>query len=265
MSQHFSQEEFVLHYYGEPELGADRREHLAQCQTCIAELAGLATVLDQVNPVEVPEPGDDYEARVWDRLQWRLRGEKKRDRFTWVKAFAVAATVIVAFLAGVMWKSSSRQGVESTSVATGTSTTNPLVSSTTRRPEDSTTRSGDSTRILFVVVGEHFDQSERVLVELTNLTPDGKTDITTERDRAEELLASNRLYRRTALDRGEEDVATLLDELEPVLLQIAHSPSQVSAEELRAMQKRVETKGLVFKLRVVRADVKRTAGTPTSI
>ncbi|HET8775495.1 MAG TPA: hypothetical protein VFP80_16965 [Thermoanaerobaculia bacterium] len=274
MSQHFSQEEFILHYYGEPELGAGRSEHLAQCPACAAELAGLAAVLEQVTPVAVPEPGEDYEARVWDRLQWRLRGEKKRDRFTWVKAALIAATVIVAFLAGVMWKSSSRRVAESPRMANAaTDPATPLVRSTTRRPEDPTTRrpedpttpSGDSTRILLVVVGEHFDQSERVLVELTNLTPDGKTDITTERERAEELLAGNRLYRRTALDRGEEDVATLLDELEPVLLQIAHSPSQVSAEELRAMQKRVETKGLVFKLRVVRADVKRTAGTPTSI
>ncbi|HEX6094696.1 MAG TPA: hypothetical protein VF432_00125 [Thermoanaerobaculia bacterium] len=261
MSQHLSQEEFVLNYYGEPELGADRREHLAQCQQCIAELAGLAAVLDRVTPVDVPEPGDDYEARVWSRLQWRLRGEKKRDRFQWVKAFAVAATVIVAFLAGVLWKSSSRQDVGSTRVVSATSTNpaTPLVDSKGRP-------SGDSTRILFVVVGEHFDQSERILVELTNLTPDGNTDISAERERAEELISANRLYRRTALDRGEEDVATLLDELEPVLLQIAHAPEQVSAEELRAMQKRVETKGLVFKLRVVRADVKRTAaGTSTSI
>ncbi len=256
---HLSQEEFVLHYYGEPELGADRREHLAHCQTCIAELTTLAAVLDRVAPVEVPEPGEDYEARVWDRLQWRLRGEKKRERLTWAKALALAATVIVAFLAGVLWKSSSRRVDESSRVATATTNpTTPLVDSTTRRL-------GDSTRVLLVVVGEHFDHSERVLVELTNLTPDGSTDITTERERAEELLASNRLYRSTAIDRGEQDVATLLDELEPVLLQIARSPSQVSAEELRAMQKRVETKGLVFKLRVVRADVHRTAGTPTSI
>jgi hypothetical protein len=265
MNQHLSQEEFVLSYYGEPELGDDRREHLAHCESCIAELAGLASVLDRVTPVEVPEPGDDYEARTWDRLQWKLRGEKKRARFTWVKSAAIAATVLMAFLAGVLWKSpdesSSRQVVESSRSASATTTNpaTPLVASTTRRPEDSTTR------VLLVVVGEHFDDSERVLVELTNLTPKGKTDITTERDRAEELLASNRLYRRTALDRGEGDVATLLDELEPVLLQIAHSPAQVSEEELRAMQKRVETKGLVFKLRVVRADVHRSAGTSTSI
>ncbi|HEV7238462.1 MAG TPA: hypothetical protein VGQ36_04415 [Thermoanaerobaculia bacterium] len=252
---HLTQEEFVLNYYGEPELGTDRREHLAHCQTCIAELAGLASVLDRVTPVEVPDPGDDYEARVWDRLQWRLRGEKKRDRFKWMKAAAIAATVVIAFLAGLLW-SPSRGVVESTNIATNTTTTTPLAGLKT---------GADSTRILLVVVGEHFDQSERVLVELTNLTPNGKTDISTSRDRAEELVTSNRLYRHTALERGEEDVATLLDELEPVLLQIARSPSNVSAEELRAMQKRVETKGLVFKLRVVRADVHRNAVTSTNI
>jgi hypothetical protein len=253
---HLSQEEFVLHYYGEPELGADRREHLAGCQACVAELASLAAVLDRVTPVEVPEPGDDYEQRVWGRLQWRLRGEKRRDRFTWVKSALIAATVVLAFLSGLFWKRDDAP----TRIAKTTNPSTPLVHNNPAAPD------ANNTRVLLVVVGEHFDRSESVLVELTNRTPNGSTDITEERERAEELLASNRLYRRTALDRGEEDVATLLDELEPVLLQIAHSPSQVSAEELRAMQKRVESKGLVFKLRVVRADVKRTAaGTSTSI
>ena len=253
MTIHLTQEEFVLSYYGEPDLGADRREHLAQCQSCIAELAGLAAVLDRVTPVEVPEPGDDYEARLWDRLQWRLRGEKKRDRFRWLKSGLIAAMVALAFVAGLLW--SPKSGTTQIAGTTTSSTAEPVV----------TTESARTDRILLVVVGEHFDDSERVLVELTNLTPDGSTDITAERARAEELLTSNRLYRRTALDRGEEDVATLLDELEPVLLQIARSPAQVSEQELRAMQKRVETKGLVFKLRVVRADVKRTTATTTSI
>ena len=255
---HLSQEEFILSYYGEPELGAGRREHLAQCQACIAELASLAAVLDRVTPVDVPEPADDYEQRVWSRLQWRLRGEKKRERFIWVKSALIAATVVIAFLTGLLWK---RNDAPTQIATTTTTTSNPSTPLVNNKPAEAS-----NTRVLLVVVGEHFDQSERVLVELTNRTADGTTDISEERERAEELLASNRLYRRTALDRGEEDVATLLDELEPVLLQIAHSPAQVSAEELRAMQKRVESKGLVFKLRVVRADVKRTAaGTSTSI
>jgi hypothetical protein len=249
---HLSHDEFVLTYYGEPGLGDDRRAHLDACDSCQGELASLAAVLDRVTPVEVPEPADDYEARVWDRLQWRLRGEKKKRRplAAWV---AVAATIAVAFFAGVLWKSSNRPVDKPASVVT----TKPLGDSKPRPSEP-------SNRILLVVVGEHFDQSERVLVELTNLTPDGSTDISGTRDRAQELLESNRLYRTTATTRGEEDVATLLDELEPVLLQLAHAPSQVSAEELRSMQKRVETKGLVFKLRVVRADVNRDARTPPS-
>ncbi|HJQ37014.1 MAG TPA: hypothetical protein VKB93_07740, partial [Thermoanaerobaculia bacterium] len=53
-----------------------------------------------------------------------------------------------------------------------------------------------------------------------------------------------------------ESVATLLDDLEPVLMQIAHAPTQMSEKELRSIQKRVEAKGLVLKLRVVRASVR---------
>jgi hypothetical protein len=253
---HLSQEEFVLSYYGEPELGADRSAHLDACEACRGELTALAAVLDQVTPIEVPEPASDYEARVWDRLQWRLRGERRKSS-NWMKWTAVAATVAIAFFAGILWKSSSRQVVEPTSVATGTTTT-PLVGSKTPQ-QDGTSRD----RILLVVVGEHFDESERVLVELTNITPDGDTDMRSTRERAEDLLASNRLYRTSATDRGEGDVATLLDELEPVLMQIAHASDDMSAEELRSIQKRVETRGLVFKLRVVKADVNRTARTTT--
>jgi ElaB/YqjD/DUF883 family membrane-anchored ribosome-binding protein len=174
-----------------------------------------------------------------------------------MKWTAVAATIAIAFFAGILWKSSSRQVVEPASVATGTTTT-PLVGSKTPQ-QDGTSRD----RILLVVVGEHFDESERVLVELTNITPDGDTDMRSTRERAEDLLASNRLYRTSATDRGEGDVATLLDELEPVLMQIAHASDDMSAEELRSIQKRVETRGLVFKLRVVKADVNRTARTTT--
>ena len=252
MSTHFTHDEFVLSYYGEPELGAGRRAHLERCEDCLAELGKLAAVLDNVTPFEVPEPDAGYEARVWDRLQWRLRGERRRARHTWVKWVGVAAAIVIAYVTGVLWKPGIARAPEH-----GTPVI-PLAQTVSQQQQ----QQGD--RVLLVIVGEHIDQSERVLVELTNLTPGATTDITTERDRAEELLVSNRLYRRTAVERGEESVATLLDELEPVLLQIAHAPSQVGAEELRAIQKRVESKGLVFKLRVVRADVHRTAGTSAS-
>jgi hypothetical protein len=97
-----------------------------------------------------------------------------------------------------------------------------------------------------------------MIVALTNHPPNYGVYVRPEQNPADELRARTRLYRRTALDRGEDRVATLLDELEPVLLQIAHGPTQMTPDELRKVQKRVETKGLVFKLRVLRADVRAT-------
>lgn len=245
---HLTQEEFILNYYRE----LDSRAHLDACAECREELARLANVLDQVKPLEVPEPDEEFESRVWNRLSWRLRGEKQRSRgrrATWI---AAAAMLVIAFLAGVLVTRRDTPDQVATATAPGT----PAVGTPAPAAQPAASTQQQRDRILLVVVSDHFDQSERVLVELTNLQPDGQTDITTERDRAEELLASNRLYRRTAAGRGEENVATLLDELEPILMQIAHAPSQVSEEELRSMQKRVETKGLVFKLRVVRAGVR---------
>lgn len=247
MSTHLTQEEIILTYYGEHD-----RVHVEQCAECRDELARISRVLDSVTPPDVPEPEADYESRVWSRLSWRLRAEKKRSGSNVTRWLATAAMLALAFTAGIFVKN--RRDLPQPQIASSrpavTPAAQPVATGSSQQQRD---------RILLVVVGDHFDESERVLVELTNLTPNDKTDISSERARAEELLASNRLYRRTALDRGEESVATLLDELEPVLLQIAHADAQLPADELRRIQKRVEAKGLVFKLRVVRADVRNTA------
>lgn len=254
MSTHFTQDEFVLAYYDEREIDA-RREHLHACDECRAELARLTHVLDQVTPVEVPEPDEDYEARAWDRLSWRLRPERinarKQTPSGWTKWLAAAAMLAVAFLGGLLWNRSNTGPVR-------TAATNQPASNRNVEPTTASTQQ-QRDRILLVVVGDHLDDSERMLVELTNITPSDDIDVSTEQQRAEELLASNRLYRSTALDRGEDRVATLLDELEPMLMQIAHGPTQLTPDELRRIQKRVETKGLVFKLRVLRADVRATS------
>jgi hypothetical protein len=239
---HLTQEEIVMAYYGEP------CAHLDACEECRAELGRIAQLLDRVTAPEVPEPDEDYEQRVWQRLNWRLRGEKKRARRTeWLRWGAVAAVVVIAFVAGLLWRRDNRTAHQ----MAGTQTENPI-----RPVKDQPSTQQQRDRILLIVVNEHFDESERILVELSNLKPEEGNDIEPERARAEALLASNRLYRQTAEGRGEENVATLLDDLEPVLLQIAHAPSQVSEKELRSIQKRVEAKGLVLKLRVVRASVR---------
>jgi len=59
------------------------------------------------------------------------------------------------------------------------------------------------------------------------------------------------LYRQTATEQGDTALAAVLDELERVLLDVAHSPQQVSAAQLETIRERIAAKGILFKVRVV--------------
>ena len=106
-------------------------------------------------------------------------------------------------------------------------------------------------------LGEHLDRSQRVLVELVSATDEhGSVDISMERDRAEQLVAANRLYRQTAASTGDAAMTSILDDLERVLVDIAASPSTVSQEELASVRRRIDSKELLFKVRVVSSQVR---------
>jgi hypothetical protein len=70
------------------------------------------------------------------------------------------------------------------------------------------------------------------------------------------LVASNRIYRQTALRAGETGLANVLDDLERVLLQIAHSPSSLSPAQLQEIDRRIEARGVLFKVRVISSQVR---------
>ena len=112
-------------------------------------------------------------------------------------------------------------------------------------------------RILLIDLTDHLDRSQMVLVELAAADDQGTVDISDERTRAEQLVAANRLYRQTALSNGDAAVADLLDELERVLVDLAASPEHVSSEELNDVRRRIESRGLLFKVRVVSSDVRQ--------
>jgi polyhydroxyalkanoate synthesis regulator phasin len=116
-------------------------------------------------------------------------------------------------------------------------------------------------RILLVAVGDHLERSQMVLAELDN-APDGKgkLDISDERRMAEDLLDDNRLYRQTARTTGDNSMASVLDDLERVLLEIAHSPSEISSEQLNDLREQIESRGLLFKVRVLGSEA-RDSGT----
>jgi hypothetical protein len=128
---------------------------------------------------------------------------------------------------------------------------------TKRGPDKDTIASTEQVRerILIVAVGEHLGHSERMLVELSNAVPSDprqkEVNISAEQRRAEDLLQENRLYRQTALQEGDTGLANTLDELERVLLDVAHSPEEVTPKQLEVIRQKIEARGILFKVRVV--------------
>jgi hypothetical protein len=113
-----------------------------------------------------------------------------------------------------------------------------------------------SRRVLAAAVGDYLDRSQAVLLELSNAQSDEPLDISAERERAQDLVTENRLYRQTAVDTEQLAMAGALEELERVLLDIAHAPAEISPEQLDELRARLESAGILFKIRVLGANVR---------
>jgi hypothetical protein len=117
-------------------------------------------------------------------------------------------------------------------------------------------------RILVVAVGDHLETSQMVLAEIVNQPDESDVDLSTERQLADTLVNANRLYRQTALANGNTGMASVLDELEPVLIEIARGPDRLNAAELSALRQRIEAQGLLFKIRVIGTQMRERGDKP---
>lgn len=242
--QHLNEEQLVLHHYHDGDGAAQAEEHLAGCAECRAQFETLCRVLALVDTLPVPDRGDGYSEKVWTRLRWKLGSERRRLRH-WQVGFAAAAMLAIAFVSGILWHQRGGQTIPSV----------PVAQTSTAHGQTGASVPPSQTQILFVVVGDHLDASERMLLEVANADTRRSLDMSEESRRAEDLVVSNRIYRQTAAQRGETRIATLLSDIEPVLLELAHAGTTLSPEKLAALQKRIESKGLLFKVRVVSAQV----------
>ena len=72
-----------------------------------------------------------------------------------------------------------------------------------------------------------------VLIELANANPKNSMDISDEQERASDLVTETRLYRQTAARTGDTRITGVLDELERVLVDITHAPSNMTRDSWR--------------------------------
>lgn len=238
---HLTDEQLVAHYYRD----ADATPHLEACGDCRAQLETLRRVLALVDEMPIPERGENYGVEVWNRLRWRL--DRRRGR-TWLSALAAAAVLAAAFFLGrYVPRAAQGPALVATNTAANTNTTQPAA------VESGAPAAGANQRVLVFVVSDHLDSTGRMLMEVANADPKKSLDISTEQQRAGELVESNRLFRQTAAQRGDARIATLLADIEPILIELSHAGATLSREELASMQKRIESKGLLFKVRVMSA------------
>lgn len=235
---HLTEEQLVLHYYGEQGDTLEIEWHLKECEDCRGLYGSLKRVLNVLDSAPSPERGADYGAEVWGRIEaklkprcrWRVWGVMLAMR--WVLAgAAVVVLLTVAFLAGRFY---------------------PQHQATPQVAGDAQVRE----RVLLVAMGDYLDRSQMVLVELANANSNGPLDISSEQERVRQLIPETRLYRQTAANTGDTSVGGILDELERVLLDLARGPSRLSPEELERFRARLRAEGILFKIRVVNSNVR---------
>jgi hypothetical protein len=239
--EHCNEEEFIMAYYDEA--SEPTRRHLADCAVCRGELRTWHRTLDAARSVEVPDPGPDYGAAVWERIQPRLdRGtaeRRHRVRRSW--GWLAAGLVLVA--SGYFVGSRNR---------TATATPPVVESTASATPPDA---------ILRFALTQHLERSERLLREVANLRGVQLAGVdSTIPPRADRLLANNRLMRMALADGSEPAVGRTLEELERWLLDVSHlGPTTASLEDV---QERLRERGLLLKIDIMKT--KLDSRTPPS-
>ena len=234
--KHLNEAELIEHYYDESASPAECERHLKACSACAKHFADLQRDLDGVKPLVPPSRGVDYGEQVWQSIRGSLPVFEKPDR-SWIRlwrplgwAAACALLIAVAFVAGRQWERK-----QTTSVA--------------KAPDPQARQ-----RVVVVVLGDHLDRSERLLVELNHAGRDDMSAVPL-RSEARELLANNRLVRQSAIRAGDLNVEASLDRLERLLVELANETDEPSEADLNRLRQGMNTDGLLFDIRILRSRI----------
>jgi hypothetical protein len=239
--KHFNEEELIEHYYGESDSAAEIKQHVRECAICGAAYLALSRDLSEIVTITTPARDANYGEQVWQSIRNSAAPyhAPKKQRFAWLRlhpfggfATAVACLLIVAaaFFAGRKWENRNPQG--------------PAVANNVSGSD------AGRERVVLVVLGDHLDRSERLLVELKHAEPSTEVPMQAE---ARELLSANRLYRESV--KGDPALTAALDHLERVLIEVSNEPAGLTQARLDELQKEMNTDGLLFEVRVVRSRV----------
>jgi hypothetical protein len=239
--RHLSQEELVEQYYepADAEASRDLSRHLEECEECAAEFAAMESDLDALRPMEIPEVGENYGEQVWARVASSLPPRPlKRTRLMWWRGLAYAAGVAVllgsAFYGGTLYEEWHHHKMI---LARGPKAAPP-------QPQP---------KVVVVILSDHLDRSERLLVELKHADVDEADLLKPLPEEARNLLAANHVFRDDAAKSGDAELTQALEKLDKVLTDVAAQRGGLNADAIARLQKEMTANGLLFEVRVLRA------------
>jgi hypothetical protein len=234
-----SDEDLILYFYGEAENPAEIAALLAASAEDRERYAALERALAAADEWQAPQPLAGYGTRVWRRIEDRVSPSRPRVRPGMLRwGWALAAGVSVALAAAYY-----------------------LGRSLPTAPPATAFSEASRGRILQAALAHHLERAERLLVEIDNGGATLSADLDRERRSAAEWVDENRLYRQAAAESGLSSARPLLEELEPLMLELAHAP--LAAADLSPLRARLAQSDLLFKVRILSDRMQReTEPTP---
>ena len=246
MTTHPSEDDLILRFYGEGDAAGEAAiaSHLRGCAACRDLWEELGRTMQLVDRAGIPEPPLGFERVMWARVQPALTPRTRQ--FTWRRvapALSLAAVVVILLTLTSEWRGVIEEPDSSSAAAPSA-------------PAAAADPSQVRERVLLTALDDHFAQTELLLVELMNAPEDAAPALGFERNAADDLVASGRLFRVTAKQAGNFRLVQMLEDLEPVLVEVARSPETVDRRELNSLRSRIDDNGLLFKVRAVTNDIR---------
>ncbi|MGA9668369.1 MAG: hypothetical protein WBQ94_04130 [Terracidiphilus sp.] len=241
---HLTDQELIEYGYGEGDRAAIEK-HFETCADCEKSYSALQLDLAEMKFVEPPTRDASYGDRVWESLEGWLPAYPARKR-TWLSGglwrnlsfvAACAGLLACAFLGGRMWERFQ------TKIAAG------------NHPAPAQPNARTPQRVVVVVLSDHLDRSERLLVELKHADADSTEMVSPLRDEAQRLLAANRICRKNLKQDDDPALATALDHLDRLLAQMANQPGGLNSATISRLQDQMNKDGLLFEVRVLRSRI----------
>jgi hypothetical protein len=242
---HLSEEELIAHAYGEGEMAAVKR-HLEGCAECSTTYTAIESDLADMRFTEPPGRDAGYGEKVWASLSGSLPAYESA-KWSWLRgglwrglSFAAACALLLActFVGGRLWERKHAQSIAKIS-------SQKKGQQVALRPQPG--------RVVVVVLSDHLDRSERLLVELKHADAESIEMASPLRDEARSMLAANRICRQKARQQDDPRLATALDRLDHLLEKLANQPGGLNAATLVRLQTQANADGLLFEVRVLRS------------